>query len=144
MKKTPILFLLALLCFAATQLRAQTDTAAKNQPTMSSHKGDEEVFTVVEQSAEPAYDLRGYLARNMQYPDSCKAKGQAGTAYVAFIVEKDGSISHVALLKGIRGAPALDAEALRLVKNMPPWNPAKMQGRNVRLHSSIPVRFVLQ
>ncbi|MCF6171583.1 MAG: energy transducer TonB [Bacteroidales bacterium] len=68
--------------------------------------------------------------------------GRIGRVYVSFVVEKDGSISNVAVLRGIGGG--CDEEAVRVVQNMPKWKPGIQMGRAVRVSFHIPVKFTLR
>lgn len=86
--------------------------------------------------------LQRYLGSQIKYPAIDKDLGIKGTVYVKFIVEKDGSISGVELLKGV--SPTIDAEAIRVVKGMPRWNPGKQRGMPVRVFFNLPIRFDLK
>jgi TonB family protein len=105
---------------------------------------DEEVLTSAEvMPTFPGDTLKNYLASHIQYPQAAIEADQEGTVYVEFIVEKDGSISHVKTAKDVPGAPLLGQEAVRVVRGMPRWNPGKTNGRNVRVRMVVPVRFKL-
>lgn len=83
-----------------------------------------------------------WLAANMTYPEVALEQGDHGRVYVSFVIEIDGSITHVELLRGV--SPELDREALRLVKSMPKWNPSSMDGRLIRSRCRAPIIFTLQ
>lgn len=83
-----------------------------------------------------------YLSRNINYPVVAKQTGIQGTVHLTFVVEMDGSISNVSILRGIGGG--CDQEAMRVVKSMPIWAPGNQQGRPVRVQFTLPVKFVLQ
>lgn len=85
-----------------------------------------------------------YLEKNMRYPEEEKSSGKEGVVYVSFVVEKDGSISNIYFLKGVEGAPGFNAEAIRLIEEMPDWNPGKMNGRPTRIRVNMPVKFKIQ
>lgn len=105
---------------------------------------EEEIFVFVEdQPAYPGGDEArlNYLRENITYPEIAKESGVQGTVYVTFVVEKDGSISHVKVLRGIGGG--CDEEAVRVIKNMPNWKPGKQRGRPVRAQFNMPIRFIL-
>ncbi len=86
--------------------------------------------------------LNEYLKNNLKYPKSALTASISGTVYVSFIVEKDGTISNV---KIVRGADKdLNAEALRVVKSMPKWVPGKQRGKAVRVQYTLPIEFVLE
>jgi len=104
-----------------------------------------EIFRVVEE--EPSFPggneaLFKYLENNTIYPAISKVSGIQGTVHVTYVVEPDGSISNVKILKGIGGG--CDEEALRVVKNMPKWEPGKQRGKPVRVQFNLPIRFILQ
>ncbi|HRZ42848.1 MAG TPA: energy transducer TonB [Bacteroidales bacterium] len=82
--------------------------------------------------------LNKYLVKNLVYPDVNKE----GTAYVTFVVEKDGSISNVAVRKGID--PQLDQAAMNVVKKMPRWIPGKQSNKPVRTIFILPIQFSLE
>lgn len=106
---------------------------------------EEEIFYVVESQPEyPGGDkaMYEYLANNLDYPESAKEAGIQGRVFVAFVVEKDGSISNVRVLRGIGGG--CDEEAVKVVQNMPRWTPGKQRGIPVRVHFNLPIKFTLQ
>jgi len=105
---------------------------------------EEVIFTVVEEN--PGYpggevEMRKFLQENMKYPQMARESGIQGTVYVTFVVEKDGNITDVRILRGIGGG--CDEEAMRVVRSMPRWNPGKQRGQAVRVQFNLPVRFVL-
>jgi len=106
---------------------------------------DDAPFVSVEKMPEfPGGDaaLFRYLGTQIKYPSIDKDLGIKGTVFVKFIVEKDGSISGVELLKGV--SPTIDAEALRVVKGMPLWKPGKQRDEPVRVFFNLPIRFDLR
>lgn len=107
---------------------------------------DNQIFTVVEQTATfpgGENELMKYVQKNVQYPQVEKEALISGTCYVTFVVEKDGSITDVKILRGISGGPGCDKEAIRVVKSMPPWKPGKQNGREVRSQFNLPIKFAL-
>ena len=86
--------------------------------------------------------LYKYLNDQVQYPVSAKEMGIQGTVYLSFVVEKDGSISHVEILRGVGGG--CTEEAIRVVKAMPDWSPGTQMGRPVRVIYNLPIKFTLQ
>ena len=102
------------------------------------------VFTIVKpmpQFPGGADALIEYMKKNVIYPNKAKEKGVQGTVYVSFIVEKDGSVSNVNILKGIGGE--CDEEALRVVKEMPKWKPGLYKGKPARVQFTMPIYFKL-
>ena len=85
--------------------------------------------------------LSKWLKQNLLYPISAKEQGVQGTAYVQFVVEKDGSVGDVVVVKGID--KRLDAEAKRVVSSMPRWTAGKQNGQNVAVQFTLPVKFEL-
>lgn len=86
--------------------------------------------------------LNEYLATHIRFPDNAKELGIQGMVFINFIVEKDGSITGVTLLRGIGGG--CDEVALKAIREMPKWNPGSQQGVLVRVSFNLPVRFTLQ
>lgn len=104
-----------------------------------------EIFTVVESMPEfpgGEAELYKYLSKNIVYPTMAQESGVQGRVYVTFVVETDGSITDIKILRGIGGG--CDEEAVRVVRSMPRWNPGKQRGQPVRVQYNLPVRFVLQ
>ena len=103
------------------------------------------VFDVVEQM--PSFPggqsaLLQYLSSNIKYPVVAEENGVQGRVIVTFVVEKDGSITDVKVVKSVD--PSLDKEAQRVVKSMPKWIPGKQNGAAVRVKYTVPVTFRLQ
>ena len=103
------------------------------------------VFDVVEQM--PSFPggpsaLFEYLSKNIKYPVVAEENGIQGRVIVTFVVEKDGSITDVRVVKSVD--PSLDKEAQRVVKSMPRWIPGKQNGSAVRVKYTVPVTFRLQ
>jgi protein TonB len=78
----------------------------------------------------------------MNYPAAAAEEGVSGKVTVQFIVEKDGSITNVHVVRGKH--PALDAEAKRVVSKMPKWTPGRNNGQPVRVTYNLPVNFQLK
>ena len=83
-----------------------------------------------------------YLARNIKYPVTGQKEGAQGKVIVQMVIEKDGSVDHVSIVRSI--TPELDAEAARVVKSMPKWKPATVKDKAVRCRYTVPVTFKLQ
>ena len=86
--------------------------------------------------------LMEYIAKNLTYPQEARDKGIDGRVFVAMVIEKDGSVSNVKVLRGIGGG--CDEEAVRVIKAMPKWKPGKMKGEAVRVRYQMPINFKLQ
>ena len=86
--------------------------------------------------------LMQYLSSNIHYPAVAAENGVQGRVVVGFVVERDGSITDVNVMRSVD--PSLDREAVRVVKNMPRWTPGKQNGSAVRVKYQVPVTFRLQ
>lgn len=104
-----------------------------------------QIFTVVESMPQfPGGDaaLLTYLGENIKYPRMALESGIQGKVFVTFVVEKDGHISDVRVLRGIGGG--CDEEAIRVVQSMPQWTPGRQRNMAVRVQFNLPVRFILR
>jgi TonB family protein len=86
--------------------------------------------------------LMKYLATHIIYPAQAKKDGIQGKVYAQFIINTDGSISGIRILKGV--SPSLDAEVIRILKSMPKWTPGEEKGKKVRVKYALPVKFTLE
>jgi len=106
---------------------------------------ENKVFDVVEQMPSfpgGAGALMEYLSSNVKYPVVAQENGVQGRVVVSFVVERDGSITDVKVVRSVD--PSLDKEAARVVKSMPKWIPGKQNGSAVRVKYNVPVSFRLQ
>ncbi|MDE6315808.1 MAG: energy transducer TonB, partial [Muribaculaceae bacterium] len=104
----------------------------------------EKVFTVVEQMPEfpgGTSALYEYLSKNIRYPEQAAQNDIQGRVTVQFVVEKDGSIGEVKVVRS--KDPDLDKEAVRVVKSLPKFVPGKMNGQSVRVWFTLPITFKL-
>ena len=104
----------------------------------------EEIFTIVEDQPEFPGGIGAfykYVATNLRYPAQARRMGIAGKVFVQFVVEKDGRLTDVQILKGI-GA-GCDEEALRVIKKSKAWKPGRQRGRPVKVRMIIPINFRL-
>ena len=134
MKKLILMTVMAVFCL----------TTASAQKTVVSQK-NQKVFEVVEQMPEYPGGMMAmmeFLQDNMKYPADAEKQKVQGKVMVSFIVETDGSISDVKVMKNV--FPSLDAEAIRVVKAMPRWTPGKQKGKVVRVHFSLPITYRLK
>lgn len=86
--------------------------------------------------------MQKFIAENIRYPEVAIDMGDQGRVFVEFVINKDGSIEQVKILRGV--SRELDAEARRVVMSMPRWTPAEQKGEPVRARARIPINFVLQ
>ncbi|MFB0948147.1 MAG: TonB family protein [Spirosomataceae bacterium] len=106
---------------------------------------EEEIFTTVEQQPEfpgGIAQMYRYIGENMKYPSAAQRANVSGKVFVKFVVEKDGSIGDISILKGI--GFGCDEEASRVIKSMPKWSPGRQNGRNVRVYFTMPISFRLE
>ena len=105
---------------------------------------EQEIFQIVEEM--PSYPggekaLLEYVAKNIKYPQIARETGIQGRVFVGFVVEPDGSVSNVKILRGIGGG--CDEEAMRVIKSLAKWKPGKQRGKAVRVSYQLPVVFKL-
>jgi protein TonB len=106
--------------------------------------GEEQVFLAVEQQPEfPGGEsaLIEYIGKNTKYPAIARENNIEGRVFISFVVEKDGNISDVKVVRGIGGG--CDEEAKRVIKGLPRFTPGKQNGRPVRVQYNVPVNFKL-
>ena len=126
------------------RLQGGTATETAEPKKAEAAPAGDELFKVVEERPQfPGGDaeLMKFLQQNVKYPKEAQDKGTQGRVIVRFTVEKDGSITSPEVIKPVD--PLLDAEALRIVKMMPKWQPGKQRGKEVRVQFTIPVAFRL-
>lgn len=112
---------------------------------MKSADNDTTVMTVVEVMPEypgGSQAMYGEVAKGLRYPNRAKEEGRTGKVIVEFVVEKDGSITNVKVIKDEVGYGAGE-ELVKVVKNMPPFTPGKAGGKTVRTRYRLPVNFEL-
>jgi len=103
---------------------------------------DDEYFMVAETMPKfPGGDLglMNYIQKNLKYPPIAKEYGIAGKVYVSYIVEKDGSVTNVEVVRGVD--KNLDAEAVRVISSLPKYKPGRNRGVRVRVSFTIPINF---
>lgn len=153
LRMTSFLPLLALLLMSfgrtgenvalATQTNKSNQKAAPAKVNLP--KEDEKVYIMVDQAPEfPGGQkaLSEFLGKNFKYPKNAEAKGIQGKVYVSFVVTKEGKITKAKIWKSVD--PELDAEALRLIQQMPNWVPGKKKGAIVNVAMTLPVTFSLK
>jgi protein TonB len=116
-------------------------TAKEPQEEEAEPKG---VFDVVEQMPEfpgGAVEMMKFLSENVKYPEAAMKAGTQGRVLVTFIVEADGTVTNIKVVKKV--SDEIDAEAVRVIKAMPKWKPGMQNGKAVRVKYTIPVTFRL-
>lgn len=116
-----------------------------NNPSIAQTQvSEEEVFQVVDEGAmfpQGKEAMTEFLAKNLKYPEKAIKDSIAGRVFVSFIVEKDGSLSNIKVLRDIGGG--CGEEAIRVMKLMPKWTPAKVGNKLVRQQYYMPIEFRL-
>lgn len=125
------------------------DSALTNEDYLSKSFEIEKYIDTVVLTAETQpefpggeYALMEFLGRNIKYPQYARENGIQGTVVIQYIVQPDGKITNVEVLRGIGGG--CDEEAIRVVSIMPNWAPGKQYGKPVRVEFTLPIRFILQ
>ncbi len=108
-------------------------------------EAEPQIFTIVEEM--PSFPggeakLFEYLGKHIKYPQMATDMGISGVVYVTFVVDEHGKVKDPKVLRGIGGG--CDEEAIRVVKNMPTWEPGKQRGKAVRVQYNLPIRFTLR
>ncbi len=127
-----------------TKVEVKAETGEDTAQIKNAEPSDK-AYEVVEQM--PTFKggdaaLMKYLSVNIKYPEAAEKAGEQGRVVVNFIVEKDGAVSNVKVVRSV--TPTLDAEAVRVIKAMPKWVPGKQDGKLVRVKYNVPVSFRLQ
>jgi TonB family protein len=137
------------------EIEGPTQMGAKKSPNIGGSgltarinnvgKDGQEIFDVVETQPNPPGGMAGwnqYLSQNLQYPAQARRMGIEGTVILVFVINTDGSISDVDVLRGIGGGA--DEEAIRVVQNSPLWEPGKQRDRVLNTRMRLPIRFKLE
>ena len=120
------------------------ETETDEEEMIEIEEDDEEFFMVVENMPEfPGGDLglMKFIQKNVRYPAIAKEYNITGKVYVSFIVDKQGHVTNVKIVRGVD--KNLDAEAVRVVSSLPKYKPGKQRGKAVRVMFTIPINFTL-
>jgi TonB family protein len=111
-------------------------TPAPPQPSMAQYRinGNDTIYSFVDEmpqfpGGQDAFEK--FKTENAKYPPEIKNLGIEGSVLVGFAIEKSGFVSGINIFRGV--SPSLDAEVIRVIKSMPPWQPAKVKGKPVKL-----------
>ena len=137
---------------AAESVKGETESyeppvdpdAKGSEPVEPPKPAEDEIFTAVEQQAEfpgGAGAWGRFLQKTLKYPSAAQRANVGGRVFVSFVVNTDGTVQDVQVLKGV--GFGCDEEAIRVIKSMPRWNPGKQSGRAVRSRFTQPITFVL-
>jgi len=141
-----VCFIVLLFSLNTNAQNSTRDTGRReSNPNIDSLKDMGTTVTVsIEKEAEfPGGTNRffSFIRKNLTYPSESHNKGIQGDVIVSFTVSADGSLTDIAVKKGL--APDLDAEALRIVKLSPKWSPAMQNNRKVAVKFTVPVTFII-
>jgi protein TonB len=148
------LFLFLLIVPAIVARAQQTSTPQRGDPNaeividepiansfQKSLDDPNKIYFVVEQIPTFPGGMDNYLKTNLRYPVGAKANNIEGKIFLRFVVEKDGSLTDIKVLRGL--SPDCNAEAVRLMKVCPKWRPGILNGRPVRVAFTTPIDFKL-
>lgn len=115
----------------------------KEESTSKTYNGKPLFFIVEEMPKFPGGDLalHNYIANNAKYPAEAKEKGIEGRVFISYIISPQGKVVEAKVIKGVD--PSLDAEAKRVIEEMPDWTPGKQRGKSVAVSYTSPVNFEL-
>lgn len=131
--------------YVVKESNQKDSTDDESQSNTDSHKNESDKF-VLGGDTEPSFPgginkMYEFLQENIHYPTESMERGVEGTAYIQFIVEKNGLISQITVLRGV--SREIDAESIRVVRKMPKWTPGISDGENVRVRYTLPLIFRL-
>lgn len=114
-------------------------------PPLTDFGTEDEIFDVVDE--DPSFPggidkFRKFLGSNIVYPRIARELGVQGRVVVQFVVEKDGAVSDIVVVRSL--GSGTDEEAIRVLQKMPKWNPGKQDGRVVRVKYTVPIPFSLK
>ena len=129
------------ILLAITLILCSVTVAAQNDTL------DDDRSLVFGQEIDPEFpggidSLYGYLCRNLSYPAEAREQGITGKVYVTFVIERDGSVADVRILRDIGGG--CGEAVVEAVRNMPRWKPATLRGKPIRTQFNLPVNFSLE
>ena len=127
-----------------TETVMSTFTNETIEPPKMDVEETDKIFVIVEQTAAPRDGMASfykYVSENIKYPPPALRMGIEGRVFVQFVVNRDGSLSDFEVIKGV--GSGCDEEAIRIIKNSPPWSPGKQRGKAVRQRMVLPIFFQL-
>lgn len=144
-----ILFLLLALVACNPNYDTPQDSKSKRQSnrpqsTIPVEEETEEEVTTARQEAEfpgGLQAMQAYISRNIHYPEDARNMGISGKVYVEFVIGKDGKPGHIKIKRGV--CASIDNECIRVIENMPGWEPARNNGKTVAQRFVLPVNFKL-
>jgi protein TonB len=125
---------------------AQTEKSLEMPPKhIEDVNDDQKIYTSAD--VPPEYHggesvLFGDLQKHIKYPEEAKKRNETGTVFVSFVIEKDGSVKEMKILRGV--SESINNEALRVISKLPNWKPAMHNGKPVRFQFNLPIKFSLK
>jgi TonB family protein len=123
----------------------KTETKTIPYVVADPQKVEKEVFVVVEEMPEfpgGSQALRSFVAKSIRYPAEAQKEKAQGKVFVSFVVSSKGKVENAKIERSV--SPSLDAEAIRVVSQMPDWKPGMQRGKAVSVEYTIPIEFKLQ
>lgn len=115
--------------------------AMANRADVQRMDEDTTIMVVAEVAPQFEGNMNQWMGENIRYPEEAHSNQIEGRVFVSFVIEKDGSVSHVTVVRSAH--PILDAEAVRVIQSMPKWKPAMSEGKTVRFSQTVPITFKL-
>jgi protein TonB len=117
-----------------------------SKDTIPNKDDEEKIYLFDDVDIKPEFpkgeeEMTKWISKNVKYPIDARTIGIEGTVFVTFVVEKNGEISNIRILRGI--FESCNKEVLRVVGLFPKWNPGKINGEFVRVQFNLPIRFIL-
>lgn len=116
----------------------------ENQAEKAGKIDENTIYRAVQTKPEPTFNTSRFLAKNLEYPEEARQNEIWGKVVVQFVVERDGSLSDIRVLRGKELGHGIPQEAIRVISIMPKWKPAMHSGKLVRSYFTMPVEFKLQ
>lgn len=148
MKKNIIAIFSLCICISSMVL-AQTNHEEILPPAEKNVGGSEEkdapLVSVEQMPKFPGGEaaMFKYIGDNVKYPKAAQKAGIAGIVYVYFIVDRKGNVTNAEVKRGVKGGEELNEEALRVIKEMPQWEPGYQNAKPVSVALTLPIRFTL-
>lgn len=134
--------LIGLAISSIAQTTKQTGVAITQAGPKVTNPDSPVIYSFVEQMPRPTVDVMDFLSKNIHYPDSAKRNNIQGRVAIQFVVYEDGTLHDFKAVRGI--GYGCDEEAIRVLKMLPPWKPAKLEGKNVKVYYTQPISFMLK
>lgn len=130
---------LLLSLFFSLSVAAQNPFGERPKPVAVKAEEIHDKLEIMPQFPGGPESMQKYLEEHVSHPTVMRGVCSGRKLIAGFVVEKDGSLSQVDIIKSINGCPDFDYEVLRVIKNMPKWTPGRLNGYNVRCYYKMPV-----